>query len=312
MPLYNGELFLDQAIKSVVAQTFPNWELIIVDDGSKDQGLERAKYWVAQDNRITVFHHPGKANKGVSATRNLAITHAKGQYLALLDCDDKWLPDKLQIQVEVLQKYPDVAIIYSKAEVIDGQNNVLWQHPESAPKMERPLIFGSGIPNMPVLDFKKVITNEFWLPASSVLMSKTLVNECNNFNENLKYQVEDSLLFLQIIEKGAIYFIDKVLVQYRIHPSQWNAKLDFFLKWKSLFACYSTLFTKISPTNYNAISTVIIHRVFKRFLQQCLKNGRRKSFKFLLKALSDIYKCKYIVNSHKYKASRMAFDTFKK
>jgi glycosyltransferase involved in cell wall biosynthesis len=99
---FNGAAFFDEAIESVLAQTFTDWELLLCDDGSTDESTAKADLWAARDPRIRRLEHEGHANRGMSATRNLGLTEARGEYVAFLDCDDVWLPEKLSAQVPIL------------------------------------------------------------------------------------------------------------------------------------------------------------------------------------------------------------------
>jgi glycosyltransferase involved in cell wall biosynthesis len=109
----NGERFLDEAIQSVAAQTYPHWELLLVDDGSTDGSSAIARAWAERDpKRIHYLEHPGHQNRGMSASRGLGLQHAQGEYLALLDADDVWLPEKLARQVAILEAHPDVGLLF--------------------------------------------------------------------------------------------------------------------------------------------------------------------------------------------------------
>ncbi|MEB3828453.1 glycosyltransferase family 2 protein, partial [Phormidium sp. CCY1219] len=94
MNCYNGEKYLKEAIDSVYAQTYPNWEIIFVDNASVDQTAAIANSY---DNRLKYFRNPLTVKLGES--RNIACEHAKGEFLAFLDCDDIWMPDKLELQI---------------------------------------------------------------------------------------------------------------------------------------------------------------------------------------------------------------------
>lgn len=113
MPIFNGESFLIEAIESVLGQTFASWELIMVDDGSRDRSLEIARRYAAQyPDRIRTIHHPECRNMGTPATRNLGIAHARGEFIANLDQDDVWTTTKLEEQVAVLDNHPAVAMTF--------------------------------------------------------------------------------------------------------------------------------------------------------------------------------------------------------
>jgi len=98
VPAYNAEKYIGEAIESVLRQTYPYFEVIIVDDGSKDRTVEIVKSF--KDKRIHLIQH--SKNKGVSAARNIAMKHAEGKWFALLDADDQWLPERLEKLMEIL------------------------------------------------------------------------------------------------------------------------------------------------------------------------------------------------------------------
>lgn len=112
IPFLNEESFLEDAIKSVISQKYSNWEIILVDDGSKDRSTAIAKNYAAQvQGKIFYAEHENHANKGLSASRNEGIRKSRGEYIALLDADDVWLPAKLLEQIAIFQQYPDVGMI---------------------------------------------------------------------------------------------------------------------------------------------------------------------------------------------------------
>lgn len=107
------ERFLAEAVESVLAQTYPHWELLLCDDGSTDRSSELARdYARRHPGRIRYLEHPGHENRGMSATRNLGLAHARGELIAFIDGDDVWLPEKLARQVDILDRYPRAAMVY--------------------------------------------------------------------------------------------------------------------------------------------------------------------------------------------------------
>ena len=118
MTAYNTARFLPEAIESILAQrTVKTWELMLVDDGSSDRTLEIAQeYAVLHPDLIRVLTHLGGGNRGISASRNLALHHAQGELLAFLDSDDVWLQDHLEIQSALLDHLPQAAMVYASAE----------------------------------------------------------------------------------------------------------------------------------------------------------------------------------------------------
>jgi glycosyltransferase involved in cell wall biosynthesis len=112
---FNGEQFLEKAIRSVFDQTFTDWELLLVDDGSTDRSGELARRLAARHpDRIRYLSHPGLVNLGMSASRNLGLRRARGEYIAFRDADDVYLPEKLDRQVSALDEHPHVGMVYSK------------------------------------------------------------------------------------------------------------------------------------------------------------------------------------------------------
>lgn len=116
-PAYNSSNVIEETIKSVLAQTFKNWELIIVDDCSTDNTFELALEFAKKDNRIKVLKN--KKNLGVALTRNVALDSAQGKYIAFLDSDDMWMPNKLSVQIEYMEK-DDLAFTYTSYQVYDS------------------------------------------------------------------------------------------------------------------------------------------------------------------------------------------------
>lgn len=113
MIFLNGERFLDEAIRSVVGQVaVDDWELILVDDGSTDASSATARAWVEWDpGRIRYVEHPGHANRGMSASRNLGLEVATGDYVTFLDSDDVWLPSCLAHRLQVARAHPDAEVV---------------------------------------------------------------------------------------------------------------------------------------------------------------------------------------------------------
>lgn len=121
MIFFDAERFIDEAIASVFAQTWRNWELLLVDDGSTDRSSAIARTWADRHpERVRYLEHPGHVNLGMSVSRNLGIGHARGDYVGFLDADDVWLPHKLAMHTGILEAHPDVAMVYGPSEYWHG------------------------------------------------------------------------------------------------------------------------------------------------------------------------------------------------
>lgn len=137
MPAYNVEPYIGEAIQSVVAQTFTDFELLIVDDGSTDETFAVAKRYADLDPRIRIIR---QENKGLSAARNTALRNAEGSILALLDSDDLWTPAFLGSQMAILDAHPEIDIVTGNAWTLGGRDNGVPARPSpdhrKAPDLE--------------------------------------------------------------------------------------------------------------------------------------------------------------------------------
>jgi glycosyltransferase involved in cell wall biosynthesis len=120
IPVYNVEAFIADTLDSVLRQTFQDFEVIVVDDESPDGSVELVKQF--QDPRIRLIH---QKNRGLAGARNAGIRVAKGQFLAFLDSDDMWRPEKLEKHIQHLKASPDVGVSYSRSEFMDEQSRPL-------------------------------------------------------------------------------------------------------------------------------------------------------------------------------------------
>ena len=119
MPMYNSERYIEDSIKSVIEQTYSNWELIIVDDHSTDQSYDLAKSLADHDPRIK--HQQMQTNSGVAKVRNNGLSLALGKYIAFLDSDDIWLPSKLEKQIALMEK-ENLFLSYTSYATINEKN----------------------------------------------------------------------------------------------------------------------------------------------------------------------------------------------
>lgn len=121
-PSYNSSIFIKETINSVLAQSYQNWEMIIVDDVSSDNSIQVIEKFIVNDNRIKLIQL--EKNSGAAVVRNKAIEIAEGKYIAFLDSDDLWLPEKLEKQIEFMEKN-NSALSYSNYNLIDEEGNDL-------------------------------------------------------------------------------------------------------------------------------------------------------------------------------------------
>lgn len=156
-PMYNAEKFIAETIESVQAQTYQNWEMVIVDDVSTDGSSEIVKEYAKEDSRIRYLRH--ERNRGVSQARNTSLQAARGQYAAFLDSDDLWMPDKLEKQLTFMKKQ-GAAFCYSACRVI-GQDGTPAGKTRYVPlsRNYRELLKGNVIPCLTVILDRSQVKN---------------------------------------------------------------------------------------------------------------------------------------------------------
>ena len=262
MPNYNGAKYIIDAIESTLAQTYQDWELLVIDDGSTDNSLEIISYYAQTDSRVRLLFHDNHANKGVSCARNLGLSNANGKYIALLDSDDLWLHDKLQQQVEVMQSDPSLVLTYSLADVIDS-NGVLLSQSDQEIKFHH--VAGSGLPGKSIV-FEGMLADKVWMPCLTVMFRSEVLKSVYGFEEGLKFQSEDHVIFTLISNLGPIYFVNRTLARYRVHPNSYTSRNRWQL---FIFEYYCVIYNRLPSVrnlvvqNFNAklgeFGIVLIH-----------------------------------------------------
>ncbi|MFA4955758.1 MAG: glycosyltransferase [Candidatus Methanoperedens sp.] len=210
MNCYNSSTYLREAIDSVYAQTYRDWEIIFWDNASTDNSAAIAKSF---DEKLRYFH--AEKTVPLGHARNLAIEKARGEYIAFLDCDDMWLPEKLEKQIEFLESHDDIAMVYSDILNIDGNGKSIENYLKNK-KFYRGNIFE----NLLIYNFIAILT---------VVIRKKILDKVGMFDNNYMID-EDYELFLRISESHKIDFLDTPLAKYRIHGNNWCKKTDILVK----------------------------------------------------------------------------------
>lgn len=126
MPVYNGLPWLHAAVESMLSQTFDDFEMLLVDDGSTDGSGEVCDTYAKQDARVRVLRHDGGVNRGLVASLNLGLAEARGEYVARMDADDLSYPERLARQVAFLDAHPDIGAVSSRVDSFDGKEWSVW------------------------------------------------------------------------------------------------------------------------------------------------------------------------------------------
>lgn len=148
MPVHNAARYIEAAIRSVMAQTYKNWELLVVDDASSDISMEIARRLANEDARIRILHNDRPT--GYPATpRNVAVDAAEGRYIAFLDSDDIWLPDKLEHQLPFFEESSEIGVVFSDYEKVDAEANRKHRIIRAPKRVDyKLLLFGNVIGNV--------------------------------------------------------------------------------------------------------------------------------------------------------------------
>lgn len=216
IPSYNRADFIRQTVDSVLQQTFKDIELIAVDDGSSDE----TRYILAEyGDRIILLGHDGWKNKGQSASINLGLRHAKGKYIAILDSDDYWDREKIEIQLTFLESNPDIGLVYCNGVAVNGTGEYLYD------------IYPPG--HHEKNDPSELLVNCYIFLPTNAMCRTALFDKTGYFDENLR-SAQDHDMAVRLIEICKFAYLDRKLFAYRRHQhtiSQKNADL----RWKNGF-----------------------------------------------------------------------------
>jgi len=212
MPCYNGEKFIAEAIESVLNQTYQNWELIIIDDGSTDNSKKIIKQYRIADKRIQYIQH--KKNKGIPFARNTGIKVSNGEFITLLDQDDKWLPNKLDLQLnKFYTSKPKTGLVFGNINTTDSYGNTIC-------KSKNIKI------NFAKINQRDLIRHLFlncFIPSITVMFKRECIKEVGGFDESILWGGDDYDLWLRLANKFKFAYINKVLGIRRLHRNNYSA-----------------------------------------------------------------------------------------
>ncbi len=202
IPAYNHERYVGEAIQSVLDQTFQDFELIIINDGSTDN--TEAKILKFKDQRIRYY---SQENRGLSATLNIGISLARGDYFNFLPSDDAFFPEKLEVQLKVFKEHPNLGIVFSYPQLIDAEGREIKEGPEAQ---------WAIVPFETKEEIFPALFERDFLSAPSALIRMDCLKKVGGFDESLKY-AQDYDLWMRILKFFDIRLIKKPLVKYRWH-----------------------------------------------------------------------------------------------
>ncbi len=236
---YDAERFISEAIDSVLAQDFADFELLLVDDGSRDGGTALAReYEQRHPGKVRYLEHPGHTNRGMSATRNLGIAHAAGEYVAFTDADDVWRPHKLREQVAILDAHPEVGMVCGTVNYWSS-----WEGGEDVPTPTGHV--RDAVSNPPETSLALYPLGRAGAPCpSDIMLRKEAIERLGGFEAHFtreRQMYEDQAFFGKLYLAWPVYFASNVWLDYRVHPDscvasvrregQYGEVRRFFLDW---------------------------------------------------------------------------------
>lgn len=233
MTSYNYADYIKEAIESVLAQTYSNWELVIVDDGSTDSSVDVIKSYMEKDDRIKLYQHENGKNKGLASSIKLGVEKAESEWIAFLESDDKFTPNSIEEKMNAIQENPNIDLLFTDLE--------LFQDTEMISRFNKYFdyinsdFFDRSISQF-INNFPVLITKMNFIPTFSVVMLKKSIIENCDFSPTCKASV-DYYLWAQL-SKYNIYYLNKKLTKWRIHSNSyintdrhnWFVRCYFYLK----------------------------------------------------------------------------------
>ena len=275
IPNYNYEKFIAETIESVLSQTYKNVEIIVVDDGSKDKSLEVLEKF---GDKIRVIQ---QKNAGVSAARNHGVSFSKGEFIAFLDADDVWLPEKLERQIEKFASDDEIGLVHCSMTLINPLDEPIGEMnsgqegfvAEEFLRFERGVVVGAG---------------------STALVKREIFDEVKGFDLRLSTAADWDFCY-QVSRKYKFGFVSEPLVLYRMHGTNMHGNIkamehDMLLGFEKAFAentkdlqkirkeCYGNLYMTLAGSYYKT-------KNYGKFLEMSGKSiiNSPKKFTYLLK-----------------------------
>lgn len=213
IPCYNHANFVQDCIQSVIDQTYHNIELIIIDDGSKDESVEKIRQLVSQcQERFVRFEFRHRPNKGLCGTLNEALEWCKGEYYSVIASDDMIYRDKTQIQVDYLEKNNECVAVFGGYDLIDNDNHIIEKRQNSFKKYQ----------------FERIFLHEHDLPAPTQIIRMNILRELGGYRSDII--IEDWYMWLKLAKFGELHYLNHTFSRYRSHPDNISKKIEIMNK----------------------------------------------------------------------------------
>jgi glycosyltransferase involved in cell wall biosynthesis len=220
---FNETRYLQEAVDSVFAQTYADWELLLVDDGSTDGSSAVAQACAAaHPDRVRYLEHENHANRGMSATRNLGIREARGRFITFLDADDVWQADKLRIQVSLLDAHEEAGLVIGRLQYWHS-----WNPAASADQQDfiAPLREPLDVVVQPPELLRVTLADE-WVTLSNLLIRRHVVETIGGYDDSFRGLYEDQVFHAKLCLEWPVVVSSHVGYRYRQHKDSCVSSSD--------------------------------------------------------------------------------------
>lgn len=258
MTAYNDEKYIEETIKSILNQSYKEFEFLIYNDGSTDESLNIIKKYAKDDNRIKIYDD-GKL--GRAKALNLLVLKAKKKYIANIDSDDPAYKERIAEQIDYLEKNKKIALIGTGTELID----------ETGKKI------GEIIPKTSTEELKKQMLIGMAFNHSSIMIRRKVLLEVGNYNSTLEAFI-DYELWIRVLKKYKVSNLTEILSKKRIHNNQFFESGIIKKKYKKLTSYYFLAIKelKLSPRYYGVVMLRILHYYLPKNIKKLIKKIRVK------------------------------------
>ena len=267
IPAYNAQKYIKQTIQSVLQQTYTDWELIIINDGSTDGTLEEVSNF--SDSRLKIFNFP---NAGVAISRNRGMSQASGEYIAFLDADDLWTSDKLISQLSALQANPEAAVAYSWVDYIDESGKFLYAGIHTRVNRN---------------SYEQLLVRNILENGSNPLIKTEACRDVGNFEQSLT-PAEDWDFYVRLAKKYAFVNVPLPQILYRISTNSGSTNVGKMEQkvLQVLERAYSQAPESLQPLRKKAQARLYEYLVCKNLSININRQGYLKTWLYWLKLIS--------------------------
>lgn len=303
-PTYNHEKYIGDCIRSVLEQDYSNWEMIIVDDGSTDNTFETARKFAEKDHRIQVFTQQNVGIFRLSETYNFALSKANGKYIAVLEGDDVWLPEKLILQIEKMESDNEIVLSFGQAYSSSTDLKSNYQLSDFSS------FSNETLHNFPIGEATKTLLFSNFIVALTVIVRKDALDKIGGFRQTHNLPLVDLTTWIELSLLGKFSVINKPLGKWRFYPNQitktytaeisegfYRFALEFFEREKQLFNRYKITKSMLKKHFYTLLVEAHSRSGRYKLIRKDFRNARLNYLKSIFQygLHSPVWKLRSIV-----------------